>query len=99
MVETVASQNAAAGLPDRCLLGAIGCRDAKSSALGLGEFMGRPSGINGFLIYPAVEECFFGLIRSLRDFSAAAVTLELVISRLGEYSIALPVPLEVGIGG
>ncbi len=39
MVETVASQNAAAGLPDRCLLGAIGCRDAKSSALGLGEFI------------------------------------------------------------
>lgn len=99
MIETVASQNAAACLSNWGLLGTIGGWDTKASALGLGEFVGGPSGINRLLMDAIVEGCFFGFIGSLRDFSTAAVALQFVILRLGERAIALPVPLEVGVGG
>jgi hypothetical protein len=65
LVETVASQDAAASLSDRSLLGTVGSGDAKSSAFGLGQLVGRPGGIDRFLIYSTIESRFFGLVNSL----------------------------------
>ena len=65
LVETVAPQEAAASLTDRSLLGTVCSGDTQSSAFGLGQLVGRPGGIDRFLMHSTIESRFFTFVNGL----------------------------------
>ena len=65
LVEAVTAEEAAASLPYRSLLGTVGSGDAEPPALGLGELVGRPSGINRFLVHSTIQSRFFTFVDCL----------------------------------